>query len=178
MSYGAMRVISFKNTALFKRGIWLSAAALIVFVVAPSVLDGGLVRDPTPHLFAVCLLCAFFVYFLRKTQVHRLADEVMDCEDHLKIRRGPTEETIALATLSAAEVFTSSGIHRITLRLGESTALGNPIEFLPQASLWSNLPAVQRLASSLTERAKQAQGRGQKMGPRTGGGVARGGLTH
>jgi hypothetical protein len=173
-----MRVISFKNTALFKRGIWLSAAALIVFVVAPSVLDGGLVRDPTPHLFAVCLLCAFFVYFLRKTQVHRLADEVMDCEDHLKIRRGPTEETIALATLSAAEVFTSSGIHRITLRLGESTALGNPIEFLPQASLWSNLPAVQRLASSLTERAKQAQGRGQKMGPRTGGGVARGGLTH
>jgi hypothetical protein len=156
-----MQVISFKNTALFKRGIWLSAAALIVFVVAPAVLDGGLVQDPAPHLFAVCLLCVFFVSFLHKTQVHRLADEVMDCEDHLKVRRGPTEATVALAAVSAAEVSSSSGIHRITLRLGDATALGNHIEFLPQASLWSNLPAVQRLASSLTERARQARGQGR-----------------
>ena len=32
----AMQVISFKNTALFKRGIWLSAAALIAFVAGPA----------------------------------------------------------------------------------------------------------------------------------------------
>ena len=157
MSYGAVQIISFRNTALFKRGVSLTAAALVAFVLIPSVLDGGFVQDPTPHLFAVCILCAFFVYFLRKTQIHRLADEVMDCEDHLKVRRGPTEELIPLKTVSQAEVWTSSGIHRITVRLGESTALGNQIEFLPQASLWSNLPAVQRLAHSLTERAKQAK---------------------
>lgn len=164
MSYGAMQVISFKNTALFKRGVWLSAAALIVWLVAPAMLDGDLVRDPTPIMFAVCLLCAFFVYLLHKTQIHRLADEVMDCEDHLKVRRGPIEETIPLALVSGAEVTTVSVIHRITVRLGESSALGSQIEFLPQASLWSNLPAVQRLASSLTERANKAGGRRLRAG--------------
>lgn len=160
MNHGAMQVISFKNTALFKRGVWLSAATLIAYLVCPAVLDGGLVRDPTPVLFAVCLLCAFFVYLLRKTQVHRLADEVMDCEDYLKVRRGPIEETIPLATVAGAEVSSISMVHRITVRLGETTALGSQIDFLPQASLWSNLPAVQRLARNLTERANKASGRG------------------
>ena len=34
-----MQVISFKNTILFKRGIWLSAAALMAFVAGPAALS-------------------------------------------------------------------------------------------------------------------------------------------
>ena len=152
-----MQVISFKNTALFKRGIWLTAASLIVFAVTPSALDGSLRQNPLSSLIVVGILCAFFGYFLRKTHIHRLADEVTDCDDHLKVRRGRAEATIPLSDIETADVSTSSGIHRITVRLRQSTILGRQIEFLPQASLWSNLAGVKRVATGLTDRANQAQ---------------------
>ena len=112
-----MRAISFKNTALFKRGIWLSAIALILFVGAPSVLNGNLWKNPLPSAIAIGILCAALIYFFWNTQVHRLADEVLDCGDHLKVRRGRIEETISLSQVSAVEVSSSSGFHRIALRL-------------------------------------------------------------
>ncbi|HME41194.1 MAG TPA: hypothetical protein VKG63_19720 [Steroidobacteraceae bacterium] len=149
-----MRVISFKNTALFKRGIWLSAAAVIACVAAPLLLDEGLRANPLPNLVGLGALGIFFGYLLWKTQIHRLADEVIDGEDHLRVRRGRTEQIISLPNISTVEVSTSSGIHRITVRLRAPAKLGATIEFLPQASLWSNLPAVQRVASGLAERAK------------------------
>jgi hypothetical protein len=152
-----MQVISFKNTVLLKRGIWLTAAALIAFVVTPSALDGSLRQNPASSLFAAGIVCAFFVYFLWKTQFHRLADEVMDCADHLKVRRGRTEETIRFSNIATADVSSSGGIHRITVRLRQPTKLGGQIEFLPQASLWSNLAGVRRVATSLTDRANQAK---------------------
>jgi len=152
-----MRVISFRNTVLFKRGIWLTAAALIAFAVTPSALDGSLWQNPASSLVAVGILGAFFGYFLRKTHIHRLADEVMDCDDHLKVRRGRTEEIIRFSNITTADVTTSGGIHRITVRLRQPTGLGAQIEFLPQASLWSNLSGVKRVAAGLTDRATQAR---------------------
>jgi hypothetical protein len=155
-----MQVISFKNTALFKRGIWLSAAALIACVTAPFMLDGSLWRNPLPNMFGVGALCLFLGYFLWKAQIHRLADEVIDCDDSLKVRRGELEAIIPFSSIATADVSTSSGIHRITVRLRDPTKLGNRIEFLPQASLWSNLAGVQRVAADLAERGNQAKGTG------------------
>ena len=88
----ATQVISFKNTALFRRGMWLSAAALMAFVATPGVLDGSFQREPMTHLIPLCMLGGFWVYFFWRMQLHRLADEVRDCEDHLEVRRGATEE--------------------------------------------------------------------------------------
>jgi hypothetical protein len=147
-----MQVISFKNTALFKRGIWLTAAALIACVTAPLVADGSLWRNPLPNLFAVGALCLFLGFFLWRAQIHRLADEVIDCVDSLKVRRGAREEIVPFSMIATADVSTGSGIHRITVRLREPTKLGSIIEFLPQASLWSNLPGVQRVAAELAQR--------------------------
>ena len=152
-----MQVISFKNTVLFKRGIWLSAAALIAFVVTPSALDGSLRQNPAPGLFAAVVLGALFAYFLWKTQFHWLADEVLDYEDRLEVRRGRVEASILFSNIAAADVSTGGGIHRITVRLREPTKLGRKIEFLPQASLWSSVSGVKRLASGLTDRANQAR---------------------
>jgi hypothetical protein len=149
-----LRVISFKNTQLFKRGIWLSAVALIVFVAAPSALDGNLWRNPLPSAIAIGILGAALIFFFWKTQTHRLADEVTDCGDSLKVRRGRVEETIPLSNVSAAEVSSSGGFHRITVRLRARSKFGLRIEFLPQASLWSNLGAIKSIALDLTERAK------------------------
>jgi hypothetical protein len=151
-----MQIISFRNTRLFKQGMWLSAAALLAFVAAPSVVNGTLWRDPLVNAIPLCILGGFWVYFFRKMQIHRLADEVMDCEDHLKVRMGRTETAVPMAKIANVEVFTSSGIHRITVRL-EPAAGGARIEFLPQASLWGNLRAVQQVAINLTQRARRAK---------------------
>jgi hypothetical protein len=152
-----MRAISFKNTALFKRGVWLTALALLAFVAAPSALDGDLWRNPLPSAIAMGLLAAALVYFFWKTQLHRLADEVLDCQDSLKVRRGRLTETIPLSNVAVAEVVSGGGLNRITLRLRERSPMGRHIDFLPQASLWSNLPAIKSLALDLTERANDAR---------------------
>jgi len=148
-----MQAISFKNTRLFKRGIWLSAAALLAFVAAPSAVDGELWRNPVPSAIAIGLLCAALVYFFWRTQIHRLADEVLDCQDSLRVRRGRLEETIPLSNVSGAEVTSRGGFHRITVRLRERAKIGRQVDFLPQASLWSSLPAIKSVALNLTERA-------------------------
>jgi hypothetical protein len=148
-----MQAISFKNTRLFKRGIWLSAAALIAFVAAPSAVDGELWRNPLPSAIAIGLLCAALLYFFWRTQIHRLADEVLDCQDSLKVQRGRHEEIIPLSNVSGAEVISNGGFHRIRVRLRKRSKLGRQIDFLPQASLWSNLPAIKSVALNLTERA-------------------------
>ncbi|HEX3951520.1 MAG TPA: hypothetical protein VHW95_16825 [Steroidobacteraceae bacterium] len=150
-----MQVISFKNTALFKRGIWLSAAALVVFVTAPAALDGNLWRNPLPSAIAGGILCAALIFFFRKTQIHRLADEVLDCRDSLKVRRGRVEDAVPLSKIVSVDVASSGGFHRITVRLRERSKLGTQIEFLPQASLWSNLPAIRAVAEDLAERARR-----------------------
>lgn len=151
----AVRAISFKNTALFKRGIWLSAAALVVFVAAPAALNGNLFRNPLPSAIAGIILGAALIYFFWNTQIHRLADEVLDCQDCLKVRRGRIEDTIPLSKVASVDVSSSGGFHRITVRLRERSKLGSRIEFLPQASLWSNLPAIKAVATGLGERARR-----------------------
>ena len=151
-----MRAISFKNTALFKRGIWLSAVALVLFVASPAALDGSLWRNPLPSAIAIGILGAALSFFFWRTQIHRLADEVLDCGDRLKVRRGRVEETIPLSQVSTAEVSSGCGFHRITIRLRTASRIGRRIEFLPQASLWSNLGAIKQVALDLGQRAMSA----------------------
>ncbi|HEY2782758.1 MAG TPA: hypothetical protein VGI90_18385 [Steroidobacteraceae bacterium] len=153
-----MQVISFKNTALFKRGIWLSAAALVVFVATPAALDGNLWRNPLPSAIAGGILGATLIFFFWKTQIHRLADEVLDCHDSLKVRRGRVEDAVPLSRIVSVTVASSGGFHRITVKLRERSKLGNRIEFLPQASLWSNVRAISAVAEDLAERARRQSG--------------------
>jgi hypothetical protein len=149
-----MNVISFKNTVLFKRGVWLSAAALIVFAAAPAIVDGSWRQGPLPGALAIGILTACLVYFFWKTQIHRLADEVSDGEEYLKVVRGSTEEVIPWSKVASVELAIFSGIPRVTLRLRSPTRTGARIEFLPQASLWSNPKAAKRLVGILSDRAK------------------------
>ena len=150
-----MQVLSFKNTALFKRGLWLSMAALLVFAASPFVLDGRLWRQPGASLIGVDLLVLLFGFLLWRTRFHLLADEVIDADVHVVVRRGKNMLPVLFSNIASAEVMTFSGVHRIVVRLHEATPLGKRIEFLPQASLWSNLPAVQRIAANLASRATQ-----------------------
>jgi hypothetical protein len=151
-----VKVISFKDTILYKRGVWLSAAALVAAVAAPSVIDGSIFSQPIVHIVPLCILIGFWIYFLQKARFFGIADEVVDCGDHLKVRRARTEIAIPFSTIASAEVTTTFRMHRITIHLREPAKIGSRIEFWPQASLWSNIFRVRQLALSLAERAKVA----------------------
>jgi len=153
---GIMQLISFKQTILLKRGFWLSAAALIAFVMLPSLVDDSLWRNPLPTVIALCVLTTMLGYFLWKLPIHRLADSVFDGHDHLVARRRSIQEIIPLSNIAGVQAFTGLGVHRITIRLRIATRLGRQIEFLPQASLWSSLSGVQQVASDINHRANAA----------------------
>ena len=153
-----MQVISFKDTVLYKRGFWLSAAALVAAVAAPSVVDKSIFNQPAIHIIPICILIGFSIYFLQKGRFFSIADEVVDCGDHLKVRRARTEIEIPFSNISAAEVSTAYRMHRITVHLREQTKVGKRVDFWPQASHWGNLFAVQQVAIDLTDRARRAVG--------------------
>lgn len=147
-----MRLISFKHTRLFKRGVWLSAAALLASAALRAAPDGRLAPPSAPGLLGLGILGAAIGYVVWRMQIHRLADAVIDHGDRLTVRRRRTEATVPASGIAGAEVATTGGIHRITLRLRARGPLGDRIVFLPQASLWSNRAAVERLARHLAER--------------------------
>jgi hypothetical protein len=153
-----MQVISFKDTVLYKRGFWLSAAALVAAVAAPSVVDKSIFSQPVVHVIPICILIGFWIYFLQNGRFFSIVDEVVDCGDYLKARRAHTEVKIPFSSISAAEVSTAYRMHRITLHLREQTKLGTRIDFWPQASHWGNLSAVQQVANDLADRAHRAVG--------------------
>jgi hypothetical protein len=153
-----MQVISFKDTVLYKRGFWLSAAALVTAVAAPSVVDRSIFSQPVIHVIPICILVGFSVYFLQRGRFFSIADEVVDYGDHLKVRRAHTAIEIPFSGISAAEVSTVYRMHRITVHLREQTKLGKRVDFWPQASLWGNHFAIQQVAIGLADRAKRAIG--------------------
>lgn len=153
-----MQIISFKHTILLKRGIWLSAAALTAYAAGPAVLDGDPWQRPWLAVAPLCILGGFWIYFLRKTMFFRIVDEVVDCVDHLEVAKGRTVESIPFASISAADVSAYLRVHWITIHLRRPGRLGQRIAFLPQASLWGNVPAIERLAAQIVARARQAGG--------------------
>src|ERR1700692_8571 len=98
-----MQVISFKDTTLYKRGFWLSAAALVAAVAAPSVVDGSLFAQPIVPIVPLCVLIGVWIYFLQRAGFFSIADEVVDCGEALKVRRGRTEIEIPLSAFASAE---------------------------------------------------------------------------
>ncbi|MEH6420237.1 hypothetical protein [Pseudomonas sp. CGJS7] len=61
-----------------------------------------------------------------------LADEVIDCGDRLKVRRGKVEETIALADIKSVSISYLVRTPYATLRLREPSRFGSRIVFLPK----------------------------------------------
>ncbi len=153
-----MRLISFRSTVMFKRGIALSAAMLAAVVLAPALSGAAERPSVLGNIVSLALLGLFSIYVLAKTHLPLLADEVADGGDHLRVQRGRTVMAVPLADIGAVTVASGAGLHRIVLDLAAPTPLGQRIEFLPQASLWSNHGAIVRAAASLAQRAEQARG--------------------
>lgn len=130
-------------------------AALLIFAASPFMLDGRLWREPGSSLIGVDLLVVLFAFLLWRTRFHLLCDQVTDAERHLVVGRGANLLIVLFSNIASVEVVSFSGVHRVVVRLHEPTPLGTRIEFLPQASLWSNLSAVKSMAASLAKRASR-----------------------
>jgi hypothetical protein len=152
-----MQVISFRDTAMFKRGVWFSAAALIAFAATGPMVSGAMWTHPLVNSLPLCLIGAVCWFVLGKSRIHRFADEVVDCGNQLKVRRGTLEESLSFAEISTVEVSNFMGIPGVVVRLRDPGKQGGQVDFLPQAGLWGNPAALQNLAMNLATRAHQAR---------------------
>ena len=132
---------------------------MIAIASIPSILNGGLKRDFIVNLVPLCILGGFWFYFLRKSKVHLLADEVFDCDDHLTVRLGKMEESVPFSNIAVVDVSTST-LSRISMRLVSPIGLGGIIEFLPEyvpkSKPWS-VAEMNRVAAELAARADRAR---------------------
>jgi hypothetical protein len=110
--------------------IWLGFLAMFV----TSGLRDGRFGDAERWPFIVMpILMAVFGFVLFKKLVWDLMDEVHDCGDSLRVRRGGDEETIPLANIMNVSASTMVNPQRITLRLVTPGRFGNEITFAPPA---------------------------------------------
>jgi hypothetical protein len=154
-----VRLISYSGTTRLKRAFWVGAIALIGIVCVPSILDGSFVREPVVNVVPILILGGFWVYFLNKSRVFRFADEILDCVDHLKVRRGDLSEEVQFYNISGVEVSIGKP-NRIAIRFVIPNRFGSNIEFLPEylpkTMSWSTLE-MDRIAAALRDRADRAR---------------------
>jgi hypothetical protein len=154
-----MQLISYSGTTRMKRAFCLGAIALIGIACVPSILDGSFVRNPVVNVVPILILGGFWAYFLNKSRVFRFADEILDCADHLKVRRGDISEEVQFHNISGVEVSIGKP-NRISIRFVTPNRFGSNIEFLPEylpkTMSWST-SEMDRVAAGLRERADRAR---------------------
>jgi hypothetical protein len=155
------QLISYHYSNRIKVGMWLGAAAIVVFVYVVQAASANSSDSYLIRVFPICISAFFWVFFLRRAGIGKLADEVKDCGDRLQIRRGKIDEVVPLSRVSLVEVSTLLGtMNVVRLTFLDNTALGDQIAFLPryergQAS-WST--EASKLAQELTARINKVRG--------------------
>jgi hypothetical protein len=96
-------VNSRKATRLYKLPIWASAAGMVVLVMAINwQRSGNSVAFGAQNAVPAIILASFWIYFLRKSQVHLVAD----CGNHLEVQTGKTLENVLFSNIASARVST------------------------------------------------------------------------
>lgn len=157
MSVETAKVISRKDTRLYKRGLWLSPAGVFVVVgLAEWLLD-------RPHLYidliSAGVLTALYLYFLqRMTRFHTLVDEVIDCGGHLQISKGRMQTIVSFSNIARASLSPPPSLmSTVIIDCAQPTELGKKIEFLTECKLRTEFTEAKAIAENLTRRAGQAR---------------------
>jgi hypothetical protein len=140
-------VISMKSTRLYKYGIWGAAAALVVLVTLMTWHSGASLAT---QIIPIFILVGFWIYFLRRAGATTVADEVVDCGDHLVIRMGRKQAAVPFANIAGAEIAMSFGIGGVQINFLQPVKLGKQVIFWVESN-----PAgeMTRVANDITERA-------------------------
>lgn len=112
-----------------------------------------------PVLLIIPVVMGVFGFFLMKHLVWDLVDEVDDCGDTLRVRKGDEEETIPLSSIMNVNLSINQNPPRITLRLVNPGRFGRDIAFMPVLEFTLNPFARNRVAEDLIVRVDRARSR-------------------
>lgn len=145
-------VIFKKGTRLYKLAIWASAGGIVVLVTAIVWQRSG--RRAIVDLIPGVILAAFWIYFLRKSQVPKVADAVVDCGDHLQVRKGKTRATVPFSNIAGAQASMIFGQPGVKIDLMEPVDLGKQVVFWTQSK---SVAEMYRVAKDISERATKVR---------------------
>jgi len=127
---------------------------LAVFVLT-TILAGAVAKDAM-FLIIPCVM-AVFGYFIMKTLVWDLVDEVYDDGDYLLVKNRGNEVRIGLANIMNVSATTFVNPPRIVLRLREPSKFGSEIAFSPASRFSLNPFAKNPVAEDLIIRVDRAR---------------------
>ena len=142
---------------LYKRRLWLSAVGVFLVVgIADFILDR---RHLPSHFFASGLLVAFYLFFLRRnTRFHLLADEVIDCGDHLQVLKGRIRAVVPFSTIAGASFSPGPSLmSKVIVESIQPMAMGKQIEFLTEQQSRTDFTEARAIAEDLNARAMIAR---------------------
>ncbi|MGZ5095953.1 MAG: hypothetical protein ACXWCY_30315 [Burkholderiales bacterium] len=145
--------LTFFNKKVFP-ALWFG---FLAFFLVTAVLTGIVERAPIS--VAIPVFMAVVGFFVMKTMVWDLADEVYDCGDFLLIRNRGEEDRVPLSNIMNVNASTYINPPRITLRLVTPARFGNEIAFSPIAGLRLNPFAKNKIAEDLIVRVDRARSR-------------------
>jgi hypothetical protein len=87
--------------------------------------------------FAIVL--GVWVLFLKKWKIFGLADAVMDCGDHLSVRKGKVEQIIPFSSISNVSASSMFNVNRVKVAVEAQTKPWRVIEFVPETLSQSKL---------------------------------------
>lgn len=132
-----MQTLSSSSTFLMK---WILPAFWFAGVLVAGIvflLTGVAMKQPVALVAPVLMLTLGF--FLFRKLIWDLADEVRDGGDYLLVRRGDTEERVALSNVMNVSLSQFTNPRRLTLRLRLPGKFGDEVTFIP-ASTFSFSP--------------------------------------
>lgn len=126
-------LISYRHSSRLKLGMWLGAAVMVAFIYAYQSASANPSDSYIVRIVQIGILAFFWVFFLRRAGIHKLADEVRDLGDQLQIRRGKIIEVVPLARVSLVEASAILGTMPVVrLTFVDKVSIGDHIAFLPR----------------------------------------------
>ena len=153
-----MRVISSRWTFFYKRIFPLFWFGFLAFFVANVLWLGPREHHFDPLFLIGPLVMAVFGFFLMRSLIFDLADEVLDAGNALIVRKGSDEVRVPLADIVNVDSSPLVNPPRITLTLRASGRLGRKIAFSPPPSRKIFAPfAPNATAEELIDRVDRAR---------------------
>lgn len=150
-----MRCISSKKIVFSKKIFPVIWFGFLAFSVANSIISGAY-RDDMMSIVIPCIM-AVFGFFVMKTLVWDLVDEVFDCGDYLLVKGRGIEERVPLTNIMNVSSSMNTNPSRVTLSLATPNRFGREIAFSPIRNITFNPFAKNAIVEDLIIRVDRAR---------------------
>jgi hypothetical protein len=116
--------ISSNDTRTLKRAFLVGVVVINAGVFLDSIVDGSLVRHPFTHMEAFAIILGVWVLFFKKWKIFGLADAIIDCGDHLSVRKGKVEQIIPFSSIASVSASSMFNVNRVKVEVAAQLSLG------------------------------------------------------